>query len=399
MTYQTDKHRISFYSFCLYVSHVLIFGDAYGTYRFGSVFRYCSVALLSLIVIISFWNKYLCNPSTENKWGSLISFVALSFLLLSYPFWFSLYNAYAYAGIPVAFFLYLLDKKELNRILIILLIISLILAVYETIIRDYLFSNEMIKNGELVVYDTKTAGGITGVFRAKALFYGSLSLGLFALGVAFFFPNNFLVMTLAFITAFLAGTRLAIVFIILLIYINPSLKIEKKIFHLLLFSMVFLLIFFIIRRYDSASLERILNVFNVDGGTHDNRIIMWRNGIYYFSEYSLIHLIFGYNGYFLNLFANNSESGWITLLTDLGMLGFFLYLIPQLYLFVSFLKKSKYHMATVVLLFVMCNSFVTFNLSMTGNLIYWICIFRFYDILQESKNTQSESMEDLSQNN
>jgi len=114
-----------------------------------------------------------------------------------------------------------------------------------------------------------------------------------------------------------------------------------------------------------------------ESGSQSARIDFWLSGLNLFFNYSLPYLFFGDNGLFYELYDNNPESGWICLLTDNGIVGFLFYLIPLVYCFFRFLGQKEYFLTLIVLVFAAFNFAITFHLSGTGNLMYWLIMFEF----------------------
>ena len=365
----------------LLLSLLAIFGDAYGTYRFDR-FRYFTISVFLFTIVIVLKRHLRAKNDIR---GLSIAITAYGLCLLSYPFWISMYNAYAYGGILIAVMLFRIDRKLLDTALIVLLILSLFMGVYEFFTKTYLFINEVVKNDQEFIYDMKTMGGLAGVIRAKAFFYGCLSLGMFALGTAFFFSRNTRILLLCMIVAIIAGNRVAIILILCLILINPSIKMQYRIFFIPFFLCLLVIGLFFLSIYDFASYERIVTVFDMGTDANTIRLLLWKNGFEQFASYDVLHMLVGNNGLFFSIETNNPESGWITLLTDTGLLGFLLYFIPLVRLFIRFIERKQYYMASVILLFFCANFPVTFCLSMTSNLVYWFCMLKFDEILDKEK--------------
>lgn len=116
-----------------------------------------------------------------------------------------------------------------------------------------------------------------------------------------------------------------------------------------------------------------------EGENQNARIYYWTKGINLFLDYPLQSIIFGNNGYYNSIYDNNPESGWICLLTDNGVIGFFFYLLPLLYCLHRFLINRKWYNLMLTLLFIVFNFTITGHLSGTGNFMYWLVVFELFN--------------------
>lgn len=354
----------------------IIFSDAFFSFLLGPLFR--KVALVVFLFTASVYMLVIPKnyTSRRNFFPFLVTCSAMLAFLISFPVWDNWHNAYAYLGIPVAFLVYHTDFAYTKKKIYQLLILAFILACYEFLSQRYLFENTIIKNGEVITYDLKTAGGATSVLRVKAYFYGCLSLGLFALGVAFLYSKRVWILLLCLLTALMAGTRSALLCILPMILLQNSFK--KRFGTYLVIGLTIVGTALFVMQYSPSSWNRIIGVFELTDG-HSNRFLMWEMGWQQFLSESGIHMLLGNNGTFFLNYDNNPESGWICLLTDNGIVGFLIYFLPIVYLGFRFLIQRQLYLLFVLGLFSGINFGVTFHLSGTGNLVYWLCMFNFHE--------------------
>ena len=354
----------------------IIFFDAFFSFLLGPLFREATLTVFLLIASVYVFVIPKDYISRRNFLPFLVTCSAMFAFLISIPVWKSWHNAYSYLGIPVAFLVYHTDFAYTKKKIYQLLILAFILACYEFLSQRYLFVNTIIKNGEIITYDLKTAGGANAVLRVKAYFYGCLSLGLFALGVAFLYSKRIWILLLCLLTALMAGTRSALLCMLPMILLQDSSK--KRISTYLVIGLTMMGVSLFVMQYSPSSWDRIIGVFELTDG-HSNRFLMWKTGWQQFLSESGIHMLLCNNGaYFLN-YNNNPESGWICLLTDNGIVGFLIYFLPIAYLGFRFFMQRQLYLLFVLGLFTGINFGVTFHLSGTGNLVYWLCVFNFHE--------------------
>lgn len=353
---------------CVLLIFLMLFGEAYGVILVGDVYRILlsSFSFLALLIYIFFhkikYTKYDILP---------FRFVIVSWILLiiSLPFWTGTHNIYSYVGLVVAWIVYLIDLKYANKLIRLLLILSLVLTSIEFVTKEFLFVNTV--NG--IEMNEKELGGAIGVFRAKGLFYGPTLLGMFVSAAYLLNNRNISYLLLALCVSFFANARLGIVLLSVPLTILLFKNEYKK--YLIWIILLFVLIGAYSLTNASESVERLLSV-NKEG-SQDARIYYWLSGVNLFLNYSLPHLFFGNNGFFTDIYDNNPESGWICLLTDNGILGFLFYLLPLLYCFSIFLKRREYFLSLIVIVFAAFNFAITYHLSGTGNFMYWLVMFEF----------------------
>lgn len=352
---------------------MMIFGEAFGITIIGTSYR-----LLFLFLSFSTLLLYiLFNKMKYTKCDILpfyLSAFSLIFTLLSFPFWSGTHNIYSYVGIPVAFIVYFIDFKFANKLVKYILLLTLILGCVEFFTKKYLFINEI--NG--IEFNEKMMGGTSGVFRAKVIFYGPTVLGMFVSAAYLLNYKKFSFLIIAIITSFFANARLGVILLAV-----PLLSILLK-ENYRRYLMITIIIFIVIIAYSltnsSESIERLLDV-NKEG-SQDARIFYWISGIMQFINYPITNILFGNNGLFTSIYENNPESGWICLLTDNGIVGFLFYLLPLVYCLFKFFIRKEYFLSLIVLIFIAFNFAITYHLSGTGNLMYWLIMF---ELLNKAK--------------
>lgn len=352
----------------VFIIFVMIFGEAYGVTIIGNLYRIILGVLgcLSLFIYVIFHKIKYTNLDLL---PFLYTLIALFLLLVSIFFWSGTHNIYSYLGLVVALLVYVIDFDFSNKLIRFLLILTFLLAGIEFLTKQYLFIN--VVRG--IEFDEKLMGGTVGVFRSKGLFYGPTILGMFVAGAYLLNYKKFSYLFLALLSSFFANARLGIVLLSIPLFFMIIKKENRKYFLIIILAFIALITYSLSN--SSQSIERLMSVG--ESGSQSARIDFWLSGLNLFFNYSLPYLFFGDNGLFYELYDNNPESGWICLLTDNGIVGFLFYLIPLVYCFFRFLGQKEYFLTLIVLVFAAFNFAITFHLSGTGNLMYWLIMFEF----------------------
>jgi len=350
--------------FPVFIIFLMIFGEAYGVTVIGNLYRIILGVLgcLSLFIYVIFHKIKYTNLDLL---PFLYTLIALFLLLVSLFFWSGTHNIYSYLGLVVALLVYVIDFDFSNKLIRFLLILTFLLAGIEFLTKQYLFIN--VVRG--IEFDEKLMGGTVGVFRSKGLFYGPTIFGMFVAGAYLLNYKKFSYLFLALLSSFFANARLGIVLLSIPLFFMIIKKENRKYFLIIIALITYSL------SNSSQSIERLMSVG--ESGSQSARIDFWLSGLNLFFNYSLPYLFFGDNGLFYELYDNNPESGWICLLTDNGIVGFLFYLIPLVYCFFRFLGQKEYFLTLIVLVFAAFNFAITFHLSGTGNLMYWLIMFEF----------------------
>ncbi|PCE66552.1 hypothetical protein B7P33_04450 [Sediminicola luteus] len=274
-------------------------------------------------------------------------------------------------------------RRFFNKLFVILIWLTCALALYEFISKSYIFIVYRETVFGFQALDEKLFGGVAGIFRSKVFFEGPLALSQFCMGASLFYRKHIKILIPIFLTAIFANGRLGILVcgIIIFAYLYQRYNIATLIKRPWVMILVtFAVLGFMISGIlllDAASIERFKEVFDTHNAGNNARIEYWINGISTYFNYDLNHLVFGNNGYFLQVYKNNAENGWITLLLNNGIVGFIYYLFPILLLFArNFLRLNSDFIFVVILLF--CMFVQTFHLGASANLFYWLIIYSLY---------------------
>lgn len=326
-----------------------------------------------------------------------IAIFSIIFYFISQFFWFGSHNVYSYIGIPVAFIAYLIDFNTLIKYLKYILFISLIIAFYEYVSRSYFFTNTIQRGGEEISLDMRLFSGAANLMRAKGLFYGPLSLAHFAFGFAVLYNKNIKIILVTLLIAFLSSVRLSLIsisaIVVFFMFLSDSFSFKRKFKVALGISLLILVVISLGQEFLYASnIERIFTAFNMNDPGNQARLMFFFNGFKTWSSYNLENILLGNNSFYYSIYRNNPESGWITLLTDNGILGVLFYLFPFIFcIHKFFIKRDFYELSLMILLF-MFLGIVTFHLSATSNFILWIVLFEKINLAKYNTNKYNESI-------
>lgn len=370
-----NHSKNSFRLVLAYVFILSIFADAYFASVFGiDLKKYGTLLFLGLSIFEI--KQVFAMPKSTN----IIVLSAILLLILSFPFWDSGYNAYSYIGIVIAYIGFSVAGKQIIELLKYILILSVILAIYEYLSNAYLFESHFtnVATNESVTIDEKYSAGSYGVFRSKSIFYGPLSFGVFLIGMATLFPQKMWVLILGMLGAFVANSRLAevVISLFLLRYLIKYSGNNRK--YIVGFVILGLLIFSTVNidfENISVSLERTMDVFSFSDSSNSARMYYWQSAVSLFSDYGVSNLLLGNSGKFNMSFGNSTESGWLSLLVDNGIIGFLFYLIVLIRVYILNRNNKEIQFSIIIIAFVML--VITYHLSATSNFILWFTIFTF----------------------
>jgi len=326
------------------------------------------------------------------------------YALLSIPiafvsvfFWESLKEFNVYVVLITLILVVGIDISFLKKILKYIFYLSLILALYEYIFKDYVFVVYRQTIWGLKALDPHLYGGYSGLFRAKAIFEGPLALAQLSIGMALLFKNDIKIIIISILLSFLANGRLAILLttMVLGLYVAEKYGLVKIILNkkvLFSFLILFIIGFYFIINLDEKSMTRLLDIFNTSkNSTNSARLDYWKKGYDLLFTYDFKHLFFGNSGYYKSLYLNNAENGWLTLLLNNGLLGFFYYLFPLAAISFYSAKNKTYHLAYVGVLFI-AMIVQTFHLGASASLFYWVILYTYYDELKLVANVRKDEI-------
>ena len=308
--------------------------------------------------------------------------IGVFFMLISCWFWWSLKEINVYITL-ITTIVVISGFDYFKKYVLWIFYLVIVIAIGETLFKDYLFILYRDTPWGFKPLDPVLFGGFSGIFRAKGLFEGPLALGQFSVGIALLFRKNIKIILLCIFGAILAASRLGMVIgsgiliVHLLEYYNILKFFLKKQFVFGIIVVITLTLFILPFLLNASSIERLLDSFSFGDSSNSARLYYWTKAIEIFSSYDWIHIIFGNSGYYRHIIGNSAENGWLMLLLNNGLLGFFFYLTPIISLAYLSFKYKTAHILYLILLF-LSMTIQTFHLGLSANLFYWLIVYSFY---------------------
>lgn len=337
------------------------------------------LVLVALVVALLFLFLFYRLPRitfNENYFAILVPcFLLLILFLIGLVFWRSRQNTIALL-LPmfVALSFLFVDLVFLKKIIVFCLVAVVILAAAESFTGSYLYySTVEFSDGSTANLDEELFSGLSDIFRAKSIFLGPLTMSAFMIGVAIIFRRNSLLLLVALCGGIFAVSRASMFFITFLILFNLLSNLYGSPKKIALYFIVFFGLLGYIVVYADNILARIVDGFQFGGESTTNsaRLYFWFSGASEFLEYDFLNTIFGDAGRFWRSYNNNAESGWLTILLDFGVLGFFVYISPLLYLL---LWSRRFDTVFVIFSMFFINSMFTFSYGVVGGFVYWVIV-------------------------
>lgn len=272
--------------------------------------------------------------------------------------------------------------------------INLVVAAYEHLTGHYFFIS--MNNGGGILLNETLFSGLTGIFRAKGLFHGPLSLGAFAITTALIFRKNPVMLSASLVLATLAASRSAMVIIaIMILTLFWPMIIKLKIRQIILPVLVLLISITYVFTFvaDANFIARLEQLVNWSGGANAARLYYWMAGInLYFNNFDFFNIFFGYPGASVLAFANSSENDFIQILLDTGLIGFSVTIFYILYSWLSSLSVGRVDFIAVLCVLVSM-FFFPLTYQLFSNITVWFFLMSImqtqYEKLKKSRLTAS----------
>jgi len=180
---------------------------------------------------------------------------------------------------------------------------------------------------------------------------------------------------LLFMVAFFAAGRLGMLTSVLLLTLrlfvaDNSSKSKKLVF---VFGVVCILGLLLIS-LDENRLTFISSALNLDSDQNISRTDFWLQSIDYFLTYHPSDFIVGRFGSIL-MAQGGTENDFLRLLLDCGLLGFLIYIIPIIALFIRGIRlKNLEDFVVAIMIFLLMNIF-PFIQSLSSSLLFWVYFF------------------------
>jgi hypothetical protein len=284
------------------------------------------------------------------------------------------------------------------KILKIIFFIQFILIIYESLTGQFVY--EEVTNGVFIskTFDLSTQIkdlDLTG-FRPKGLFVGTLVATSFIIYLAMLFRNTFKMLFLIFIMSLIVNGRLALLItsitLFLHLMLNYDIRHKNKLIPfwlkiLILSSLFFLFILVIIINLPPIVLENYMNIFNLETDNNFGRLLAYAQSVDLYISYSFLEKLVGKPGNIvLDQYGRESasESGFLSMMLDIGLLGLLIYLITFYSAWKIASKQDLFLKKQISFKFVIIMTFLSFLQyeHINGNLrgaLFWFMIISFMD--------------------
>ena len=329
--------------------------------------------------------------SRSNKLHFYLGCAAIFLLGMSLFSWDKLSTPGSYISVIIVVIIHLIHGEERfeNFIKITLLITTLIAAV-EFVTGQYLYVVTVYVNGREFLLDEKLFSGAYNFIRAKGIFEGPLTLAQFSVFTSILFFKRPHLVFLSCIAATLTASRMGIFVSISVLIVsiqffeldgsvnqNVISRILHKYRSFIVFGIVTIFLIILIS-FGGDFMERLRSVIDFsDSDSNLLRLYFWAMAIDTFLSYDFYQILLGENGLYRELYSNNAESGWLTLLVDNGILGVTFYLMPCILLVFYGALQGRLILVFVASVYLVCNSTMTFYLSASGNVLYWYVLLKW----------------------
>lgn len=268
--------------------------------------------------------------------------------------------------------LFFKNLENTMKVLKFIVIVNFIAMIYEMVTFEYIIN---------IVAANKYEFG-----RMQGIFSYSKEAGYFLL-ISFVFLRYFNVSmfykVLILFSSILSGSRTAMVVILLILIIDyiyqSHRKINlKKIFKQYLYLSIFILLTIFLASYYFADkteymLFRILSSFDLESSSQQDRLYFW--SIYFNSldSYSIVQWIFGNGTYLNNLVGNGSENTYLMIISQVGLIGLSLFMIPIIMVAFLFFKKPFKYYTFLLLLAILFTGRI--GIGWADGILMWMLIY------------------------
>lgn len=261
---------------------------------------------------------------------------------------------------------------ETIKILKVVVIVNFFIMLYEVINFEYLIQ---------IVEANKYEFG-----RMQGLFSYSKEAGYFLL-IAFiymrYFDISMFYKIIILLSSVLSGSRtaiVAIVFILLVDYIynthkgiNIKFLFKQYMLFIITITSLWLLSVYYFTDQNEYMLHRILSSFDFESSSQVTRVTFWNEYFQSLNNYSILQWLVGNGTYLNNLIGNGSENAYLMVISQLGILGFFIFTLPFIFVIVLFLNKPfKYYPLLVLAIFLFVGRI---GVGWADGILMWMLVY------------------------
>lgn len=333
------------------------------------ILRYFAVIAIFIYLLFNMLINYWVEKKLFLFQLFLVSYILLQYLLNQTRDFGGDYSSL------IAMLLASIFYKKIDSIINIIkfiIVVNFFIMLYEVISLEYII--KIVESNEYVSA------------RMQGLFSYSKEAGYFLLIVFIFlryFSVSMFYKILILLSSVMSGSRtaiLAVCFILILDYIVSTHKkltvinLVKQYVYLIMTSGM--LIIFSIYYFSSKNeymFRRILSSFNFDSSNHLERFYFWNSYFNGLNDYTLFEWIFGKGTYLNHLIGNGAENTYLMIISQIGIIGLLLFIIPIFLIILLFLKFSfKYYPLMILFTFLFVGRVGT---GWADGILMWILIF------------------------
>lgn len=268
--------------------------------------------------------------------------------------------------------LFLKNIKELIRILKFVIILNFIAMFFEVVSFSYIIN---------IVEANKYEFG-----RMQGIFSYSKEAGYFLL-IAFIFLRYFNISIfykiILLLSSVMSGARTAIIAIIFILLVDYIYQAHRKlnfrnIFKQYLYFIVIIVLLISFSSYyftdkTEYMLFRISSSFDFDSSSQQHRLYYWNFYFNSLNDYSLLDWLVGKGTYLNNLIGNGSENTYLMVISQIGLIGLFIFIIPFIMVIILLLKKPfKYYPFLILFVFLFVGRI---GIGWADGILMWIMIY------------------------
>ena len=267
--------------------------------------------------------------------------------------------------------------------------------IYESVISG------VVNNNVFTVNSVVKENDLTG-FRPKGLYTGTLVATSFIIYLTVLFRNRLRFLFFLFVMSLLVNGRLALLISSLTLFLNllisRDIKLDNKRLSLflkfLMLWVLFVLLIIVILFYlpDNVRLN-YLSIFNFESDSNFGRLISYFQSIDLLLSYSVNEKFFGTaDSIVFDQYGREtaSESGFLSMLLDVGIVGLFIYLLTFFLIWrMDKMPLLNTHQKIIGFKYVIIVTFVSFlqyehiNGNVRGSLFWFIMISYYYSLREK----------------
>lgn len=359
------------------LSIVLMYASIY-LKDYASIWISTSVVSIVLAIGLSLGiAAWAMRRSTSVFSGERASMIVLAWLIITWVLSTGatgiLNTSSYYIAVPCAVVIINIDPRLFLRLMLAHFALTIVVQGAEYYSEQYLFIYQATDGTEL---DEALFGGSLDIFRAKGMFQGPLSAVAFGMWMAFLLRGNVPIAALLLISSFLASGRLGMLTALLLLAFRllngkRSAGSRRRQFVLLLGLIGIFVALFLTS--NENRLFFISSALDVDNDQNVSRVFIWLTALSHYLSFGPIELMFGNFG-FINNAEGATESDFLRLLLDCGLLGLLLYAGAVAVLLVKAAREKDAEDGLVVILIIMLMNIFPFVQSLSSAVLFWIYI-------------------------